>query len=103
MTAFALAALLGLRAAGVIAPVDVSVLVGLTIGALALTYVVVYWKRARVLPLSIRVGLQVVGVTVVIYATGWGPVLSVGFVFCAAQAVAIEGSPAHRVGQRARS
>ena len=29
-----------------------------------------------------------------IYATGWGPVLSVGFVFCAAQAVAIEGSPA---------
>ncbi len=29
-----------------------------------------------------------------IYATGWGAVLSVGFVFCAAQAVAIEGSPA---------
>ena len=29
-----------------------------------------------------------------IYATGWGPVLSVGFVFCAAQVVAIEGSPA---------
>ncbi len=29
-----------------------------------------------------------------IYATGWGSVLSVGFVFCAAQAVALEGSPA---------
>ena len=38
--------------------------------------------------------MQVIGTTCVIYATGWGPVLSVGFVFCAAQAVALEGSPA---------
>jgi hypothetical protein len=30
------------------------------------------------------------GTTAVIYATGWGAVLSVGFVFCAAQAVAVE-------------
>ena len=48
----------------------------------------------RRLPIGVRVGLQVFGTTCVIYATGWGPVLSVGFVFCAAQAVALEGSPA---------
>src|SRR6185369_8570929 len=85
MTVFALAALLGMRALGVIAPVNVGVLVGITVGALALSNAIVYWKRARVLSLGIRVGIQVVAVTLVIYATGWGPVLSVGFVFVAAQ------------------
>src|SRR5215831_18254766 len=94
MTALALAALLALRAVGILAPVQIGALVGVTVAALLLTSLVLYWKRARILPLSVRVGLQVVGVTCVIYATGWGPVLSVGFVFCAAQAVAIEGSPA---------
>ena len=94
MTAFALAALLGMRAAGVIARIDVAVLVGLTVAALAVSNAAAYWDRARVLPLGLRVGIQVMAVTVVIYATGWGPVLSVGFVFCAAQAVATQGTPA---------
>ncbi|HEV7526252.1 MAG TPA: EAL domain-containing protein [Acidimicrobiia bacterium] len=94
MTVLALAGLIGLRALGILAPVNIAVLVGGTIGALTLTTTVQNWKRARILPLGLRVGLQVLGVTFVIYATGWGPVLSVGFVFCAAQLVATEGSPA---------
>jgi diguanylate cyclase (GGDEF)-like protein/PAS domain S-box-containing protein len=94
MTVLALAGLLGLRAMGILAPVHVGALIGITVGALALSSALLYWKRMRQLPLGLRVGLQVVGTTSVIYATGWGPVLSVGFVFCAAQAVAIEGSPA---------
>jgi hypothetical protein len=94
MSSVALAALLGLRAMGILAPVSVAVLVGTTVLCLAVTSVVTNWKRARRMPLWLRVGLQVIGVACVIYETGWGPVLSVGFVFCAAQAVAIEGSPA---------
>ncbi len=94
MTVVALAALLGLRAMGILAPVPVVVLVGATVTALTLSTTITYWKRAHRLALGLRVGIQVIGTTVVIYATGWGPVLSVGFVFCAAQAVAFEGSPA---------
>ncbi len=94
MSSVALAALLGLRAMGILAPVPVGVLVGTTVICLAATLLVTDWTRARRLPLWVRVGVQVVGVTFVIYETGWGPVLAVGFVFCAAQAVASEGSPA---------
>ncbi len=94
MTVIALVALLGLRALGIIAPVNVGVLVGFTVGGLVVSNLALNWRRARVLPLSIRVGIEVVVITLVIYTTGWGPVLSVGFVFCAAQVVAIEGSPA---------
>ena len=94
MTVVALAALLSLRAIGILAPVPIGVLVGITVLALALSSAITDWKPARRLPLGLRVGVQVVGTTCVIYATGWGPVLSVGFVFCAAQAVALEGSPA---------
>ena len=94
MTLIALVALLGLRALGIIAPVNVWVLVGFTVGGLVVSNLALNWQRARVLPLSIRVGIEVVVITLVIYTTGWGPVLSVGFVFCAAQVVAIEGSPA---------
>ncbi len=94
MSAIALAALLTLRAMGILAPVRVDVLVGITVVALGATSLATDWKRARRLPLGLRVGVPIVGVACVIYTTGWGPVLSVGFVFCAAQAVALEGSPA---------
>ncbi len=94
MAFVALAGLLTLRGLGILAPVPVGALVGITVGGLALTTMIIYWKRARIIPVSVRVGVQMVSTTCVIYATGWGPVLSVGFVFCAAQAVAMEGSPA---------
>jgi diguanylate cyclase (GGDEF)-like protein/PAS domain S-box-containing protein len=94
MTVLALAALLGLRAMGILAPVPIGVLISVTVIALTLSTAITYWKRARFLPLGLRVGVQVVVTTVVIYATGWGAVLSVGFVFCATQVVALEGSPA---------
>src|SRR5207245_8717740 len=80
MTVVALAALFGLRAIRILAPVPIGVLVGVTVFALTLTTTVTYVKWARRLPLGLRVGLQVVGTTSVIDATGWGPVLSVGFV-----------------------
>ncbi len=94
MSSVALAALLGLRAMGILAQVPVALLVGTTAGTLVVTSALTNWKRARRLPLWVRLGLEVIGIAGVIYETGWGPVLSVGFVFCTAQAVAIEGSPA---------
>ena len=94
MTVLALAALLGLRALHILAPVNAWVLVGVTIGALALTSAIGLTKAAQRWPLWIRVGSQIIGVTVVMYTTGWGPVLSVGLVFCAAQLVGTEGSSA---------
>jgi diguanylate cyclase (GGDEF)-like protein/PAS domain S-box-containing protein len=95
MTVLALAALVGLRVTGVIAPVPIALLVGVGLGAMSLVAIVQYWAPARdALSLGARVGAQVVATTAVIYTTGWGPVLSVGYVFCAAQSVAIDGSSA---------
>jgi diguanylate cyclase (GGDEF)-like protein/PAS domain S-box-containing protein len=95
MSILALAALIGLRFAGVVAPVPIALLVGAIVGAIVLSSTAQHWGRARrFLSLGARVGVQVVATTVVIFTTGWGPVLSVGYVFCAAQSVALEGSPA---------
>jgi hypothetical protein len=96
MTVLALAALVAMRELGIDAPVPLPVLVGITVTALLFSTGLNTFERARVLPLWVRVGAQVVGVTFVIYTTGWGPVLAVGFVFTAAQAVALEGSAAVR-------
>jgi diguanylate cyclase (GGDEF)-like protein/PAS domain S-box-containing protein len=95
MTSLALAALVALRVAGVIAPVPIPLLVGVVVGAITLASIAQDWGPARrTLSLGGTVGVQVVATTAVIYTTGWGPVLSVGYVFCAAQCVAIDGSPA---------
>ena len=72
MTVLALGGLLGLRALGILAPVHIGALVGITVGALALSTMLLYWKRMRRLPLGLRVGLQVVGTTCVIYARSEG-------------------------------
>ncbi|MDQ1466391.1 MAG: hypothetical protein QOH10_806 [Actinomycetota bacterium] len=95
MTVLALGALVGLRYAGVVAPVPVALLVGAIVAAIVASSIVQHCEPARrVLSLGARVGVQVVATTVVIFTTGWGPVLSVGYVFCAAQSVALEGSSA---------
>jgi diguanylate cyclase (GGDEF)-like protein/PAS domain S-box-containing protein len=96
MTAVALVALLGLRALHILAPVDARVLVLITVGVLVVTSIIGLAKSTQRWPLWLRVGSPVVGVTIVMYTTGWGPVLSVGLVFCAAQLVAGEGSAAAR-------
>ncbi len=44
---------------GILAPVPIEVLVGVTVVALLVTAAVLYWKRARMLPLGLRVGVQV--------------------------------------------
>ena len=93
MTALALGALVGLWVAGVIAPVPLALLVGVVVGAVTVSSLAQHWPAVHDrLSLGSRVGVQVVSTTAVIYTTGWGPVLSVGYVFCAAQCVALEGS-----------
>ena len=47
MTVVALAALLGLRAIGILAPVPIRVLVGITVVALAISTTMSYWKKVR--------------------------------------------------------
>jgi diguanylate cyclase (GGDEF)-like protein/PAS domain S-box-containing protein len=95
MAGLALVALIGMRIAGVIAPVPIALLVAVVLVSSAGSSIAQDWGPARrVLSLSMRVGVQVVATTLVIYTTGWGPVLSVGYVFCAAQCVANDGSPA---------
>ena len=95
MTALALGALVALRVIGILAPVPIAILVAVIVAGMAVTTVAEHWAPARrVMSLGARVGVQVVATTAVIYTTGWGPVLSVGYVFCAAQSVALEGSSA---------
>jgi len=95
MTVLALGALVGLRLAGILAPVPIALLVSVIVGAMVVSGLTEHWDRARrFLSLRARVGLQVIATTVVIFTTGWGPVLSVGYVFVAAQSVALEGSEA---------
>lgn len=40
----------------------------------------------------IRVGVMVLGVAIAMYATGWGPVFSFGYVFAAAENIRVDGS-----------
>ncbi|HZQ57733.1 MAG TPA: EAL domain-containing protein [Acidimicrobiales bacterium] len=54
--------------------------------------------RATPAPLlALAIGLEVTGVTVVIYAIGWGAALSVGYLFVAFRAVSEAGSRAWRM------
>src|SRR5690348_9024398 len=95
MTVLALVALVALEVGGVDAHVPIPLLVGAVVAAITLASVAQFAGRfSEMLPLSVRVGMQVAGTTGVIYLTGWGPVLSVGYVFCAAEGVALEGSQA---------
>ena len=95
MTGVALVALVGLRLLGVLSPVPIALLVAVIVAATVLPSLAENWGPARrFLSLGARVGVQIVSTTAVIYTTGWGPVLSVGYVFCAAQSVALEGSSA---------
>src|SRR5260221_667732 len=95
MTVLAVSALGGLRVVGELASVPIVLLVGVVAAEITLSSVSQLWAPARAfLSLGARVGVQVVSTTAVIYSTGWGPVLSVGYVFAAAQSVALEGSTA---------
>jgi diguanylate cyclase (GGDEF)-like protein/PAS domain S-box-containing protein len=96
MTAVALVALLTLRAFNILAPIDAWVLILVTVGVLVATSTIGLAKATQRWPLWLRVGSPIIGVTIVMYTTGWGPVLSVGLVFCAAQLVAGDGSAAVR-------
>ncbi len=57
----------------------------------------VYVRRPLKRTLFVRVGMQMVAVTVVIYLTGWGPVLWGAFAFLALENVAFGGSGTWRM------
>jgi diguanylate cyclase (GGDEF)-like protein/PAS domain S-box-containing protein len=84
------------RQAGLVANVPIWILVGLLVGAqlaTALAYAV--WPGAEVgWRLFLRAGVQLVTISVVIYAIGWGPTLAVGLMFGVADNMQASGSKA---------
>ncbi|HTZ09655.1 MAG TPA: EAL domain-containing protein, partial [Acidimicrobiales bacterium] len=87
-------ALLVLRRFGAVArvPVWVWFLVFGLIPALSVVAEAVYRRRATRVRLHLRVAVHAAAVTVVIYLTGWGPVLIGAFAFTAMENVAHDGS-----------
>ncbi|HEY6317516.1 MAG TPA: EAL domain-containing protein [Acidimicrobiia bacterium] len=84
------------RQAGLVASVPIWILVGLLVGAqlaTALAYAV--WPGGEVgWRLFLRAGVQLVTISVVIYAIGWGPTLAVGLMFGVADNMQASGSKA---------
>ncbi len=84
------------RQAGLVANVPIWILIGLLVGAqlaTALAYAV--WPGAEVgWRLFLRAGVQLLTISVVIYAIGWGPTLAVGLMFGVADNMQASGSKA---------
>ena len=87
-----------LRAFGLIAPLPYWFLVALvfTGGTIAIMSTAVLGAKRRALPIATYCFISTGVVCVVAYATGWGPILSVGFVFAAGGAVSHFGAKAAR-------
>ena len=70
----------------------------LVLGQLASTATGFWWDKAQTQPrLHLRIGTQMILVTAVIYATGWGPALAIGLVLVGQESLAITGSDSLRV------
>ena len=70
----------------------------LVVGQLASTATGFWWDRSpSPLRLHARIGSQIVLVTAVIYATGWGPALAIGLVLVGQESLAVTGSSSRRV------
>ena len=63
-------------------------------GVLAATYTALWEDSRRPWHRSAYIGSTMVGIAIVAYMTGWGPVLSIGFLFGAAAAFQTYGSMA---------
>ncbi|HEV3450259.1 MAG TPA: EAL domain-containing protein [Acidimicrobiia bacterium] len=81
---------------GIVAPVSLWALLGLLVGAqLVSGLVYALWGDAQVgWRLFVRVGVELSVISAVMYAVGWGPTLSIGLVFGAANNVRASGSRA---------
>ena len=92
-------AILALRQMHLVAPSPIwlipLILVG---GQLASTATGFWWDRSHNwLRLNLRIATQIVLVTAVIYATGWGPALAIGLVLVGQESLAVTGSSSYRV------
>ena len=56
----------------------------------------IYQARPNRLTLNVRVAFQVLGVTIAIYMTGWGPVLWAAYIFIALENMSRVGSASGR-------
>ena len=95
----ALVAILLLRSYGVVAREPVPVWLGVFVAIPATSGLcdVLYRRRPTALRLHLRVACHAAAVTVVIYLTGWGPVLTGAFVFVALENVSHDGSRTWKV------
>ena len=70
----------------------------LVIGQLASTASGFWWDRSHTpLRTNARVATQIVLVTAIIYATGWGPALAVGLVLVGQESLAMTGVSSYRI------
>jgi len=92
------AALCLFRLAGLIAALPYWAIVTLVLGAQAVSIVLaaLWTERARGWHLTAYVGGVMGVIGVVAYSTGWGPILSLGFIFGAAYVLQLSGSEAAR-------
>jgi diguanylate cyclase (GGDEF)-like protein/PAS domain S-box-containing protein len=86
------------RLAGLVAPLPYWLIVTLVVGAQAVSIVLaaLWIDRVRGVRLTAYVGALLGLIGVVAYSTGWGPILSLGFIFGAAFALHLSGSAATR-------
>ena len=86
------------RRAGLVAPLPYWLIVTLVLGAQAVSIVLaaLWTGRVRGWHLTAYVGGLMGLIGAVAYSTGWGPVLSLGFIFGAAFALHLSGSAATR-------
>jgi diguanylate cyclase (GGDEF)-like protein/PAS domain S-box-containing protein len=86
------------RLAGLTAALPYELIVALVLGAQALSIVLaaLWTGRARGWHLTAYVGAVMGVIGVVAYSTGWGPILSIGFIFGAAYVLRLSGSDATR-------
>ena len=99
MGPLAAVAILALRQMHLVGPSPIwlipLILVG---GQLASTATGFWWDRSHNwLRLNLRIATQIILVTAVIYATGWGPALAIGLVLVGQESLAVTGSSSYRV------
>jgi diguanylate cyclase (GGDEF)-like protein/PAS domain S-box-containing protein len=94
-----LAIIWGLRAVGVVAVVPMWIYTTLLLGGMGISELasLVYKHHPTGLTLHLRVASAALATTMVIYGTGWGPVIVVVYVFSAQQLVAVLGPSTWRL------
>ncbi len=86
------------RLHGLIAPLSYWLIVVLVVGAQVVSVVAaaLWTEQANKWQLTVYVGLIMGVIGVIAYSTGWGPILSLGFIFGASYALQLSGSQAAR-------